>query len=122
MGDGKVLIPKLVLSENPKEVASYFPNGINGNGAEVVVGIELHSELHVELARSKVTDPFAVALAGVLATGWSLLVLGKGPCGLAAKVAAVDDAREQDESCDATAKQIPARQRVCPRFFHDRLR
>ena len=71
MGNGKVLIPKLVLSENPKEVASYFPNGINGNGAEVVVGIKF-----IELVRGFGADS-SNALAHVLGHELAHIILGQ---------------------------------------------
>jgi hypothetical protein len=71
MGDGKVLIPKLVLSENLKEVASYFPNGINGNGAEVVVGIKF-----IELVRGFGADS-SNALAHVLGHELAHIILGQ---------------------------------------------
>ena len=71
MGNGKVLIPKLVLSENPKEVASYFPNGVNGNGAEVVVGIKF-----IELVRGFGADS-SNALAHVLGHELAHIILGQ---------------------------------------------
>jgi hypothetical protein len=71
MGNGKVLIPKLVLSENPKEVASYFPNGINGNGAEVVVGTKF-----IELVRGFGADS-SNALAHVLGHELAHIILGQ---------------------------------------------
>ncbi len=61
MANGNVLMPSLVLSANPKEVASFFPNGMNGNGkAEVAIGIKF-----VELVRGFGADS-SNALAHVL--------------------------------------------------------
>ena len=71
MGNGKVLIPKLVLSADPKEVASYFPNGIDGTGAEVAVGIKF-----IELVRGFGADS-SNALAHVLGHELAHIILGQ---------------------------------------------
>ena len=71
MGNGKVLIPKLVLSENPKEVASFYPNGINGNGAEVAVGVKF-----IKLVRGFGSDS-SNALAHVLGHELAHIILGQ---------------------------------------------
>jgi hypothetical protein len=61
MDRGNVLIPSLVLSLNPKEVASYYPNGQNQNGkAEVAIGVKF-----IELVRGFGADS-SNALAHVL--------------------------------------------------------
>ena len=61
MGNGKVLMPSLILSVNPKEVASFFPNGMNGNGkAEVAIGVKF-----IELVRGFGADS-SNAMAHVL--------------------------------------------------------
>lgn len=71
MGDGKITIPKLVLSSNPKEVASYFPNGINGNGPEVVIGVKF-----LELVRGFGIDS-SNAMAHVLGHELAHIILGQ---------------------------------------------
>jgi hypothetical protein len=72
MGNGKVLMPSLVLSVNPKEVASFFPNGMNGNGkSEVAIGVKF-----VQLVRGFGVDS-SNAMAHVLGHELAHIILGQ---------------------------------------------
>ena len=74
MGNGKLLMPSLVLNLDPKAVATFYPDGMNKNGngkAEVAIGVKF-----VELVRGFGVDS-SNAMAHVLGHELAHIILGQ---------------------------------------------